>query len=635
MFLGSLSKAISPTLQRVVEQSETDVSEVLAAHAFRYPVLQQKWMVEVNEPRRFNILEEFILRAGAELTDPNPTESELATVLGLDPIFVSSTVEMLRGLRVLKELPNRTIQLTEEGRLSFEQGSVPCPPRREFIVSCGDFLLGRLEYRKDFTDLEEIDLPDLYESINFSAKVPSPCDLDLAGFRQSLIQAGNTLHSQEQGRVVSFFQPDGAPRQGWRSITFLVLLDLVEGGIKLQAWVGSNLSIPATEWLVARSEEDPGLVSRLLQVDDEEVLRAQEVARDYVNAEVEKRRSHYQEVVVAKLAEKAVMGSEVVSVAGDTIRIVRDGEIRQVFIDCITEAKHEIILFSPWISDYVVDKEFLKYFRDAAERGVFVVIGHGITSSPEREDRPVPQSVIEAFHGIHTPEGEPAVVVLWLGNSHAKEIVVDQVRHLSGSFNWLSYRGDYLPRGETVYDVTSPNEVEASRAYYAERFRTRAVDTFVESKGQKDWGGISRSLAVLVAIGAVEESWQCVSELGDPEALWTWLRLMIQRWRGGSAIEGEIRLVAEAFGLLAREIEEEGIPENQGMILARLAGLAVLDAAEVASVLLAGIRLFGTLGWADQSEDSLRQYVVQVAQKSRRGKADSKPKKGKGSKKKR
>jgi len=47
-----------------------------------------------------------------------------------------------------------------------------------------------------------------------------------------------------------------------------------------------------------------------------------------------------------------------------------------------------------------------------------------------------------------------------MGNSHAKEIVVDRKIHMSGSHNWLSYRGDRLPRGETVHQVTNTDLVQ-------------------------------------------------------------------------------------------------------------------------------------------------------------------------------
>jgi len=54
----------------------------------------------------------------------------------------------------------------------------------------------------------------------------------------------------------------------------------------------------------------------------------------------------------------------------------------------------------------------------------------------------------------------PAVQVFWLGDSH--ERIVEIAVHLCGSHNWLSYRGDWLTPGETVYKVTIPNQVQAA-----------------------------------------------------------------------------------------------------------------------------------------------------------------------------
>ena len=44
---------------------------------------------------------------------------------------------------------------------------------------------------------------------------------------------------------------------------------------------------------------------------------------------------------------------------------------------------------------------------------------------------------------------------------------MDNKIHIAGSFNWLSYRGDYLPRGESVY-LTNDKECIKEAKYYLE-----------------------------------------------------------------------------------------------------------------------------------------------------------------------
>jgi hypothetical protein len=632
MFLGSSSKPIAPGLQRIVEQTEDDRSHVLAARAFRYPILQKQLEVLISEPRRFNVLEEFVLRAGLELVDPTPTENELATVFGLDPVFIDSTIQTLRRLGALQATPDSTIQLTEQGRQFYEQGAVPQPPRRESIVSAGDGLLGTLEYGTKFIDTEQPDLPDLLDLALFDAPVPDPELLELPAFQNSLVEGGSSLHQPAQGRMVTAVQATEQARIGWRSVTLLALHDLVEGEVTLQARLGPHPSARATDWFTARCAEEPGLINRLLEVEDRTLADAQASAKAHVNAAVAERQTRYEAMAAARLAEAA--GSNgATPTGGGTVRLLRDGEIRKAFINSIAQAKQEILLFSPWISDQVVDGELLNRFRQAAQRGVFTIIGHGITSTPDKDDRPVPPAVVEALHAIRTPEGLPAVVLFWLGNSHAKEIVVDQTLHLSGSFNWLSYRGDYLPRGETVYEVTVPSEVANSRAYYEEKFRRQAQKALSEGLQAGDQAQMARGLAVLVGLGLVEDAWTLARQSDHVECVLDWLGLMAQRLRAGAASEAHLGLIQTALAWLDGKLGEDfALPRPRMTMLMRLLGLAGLAAPDAARSLLEPVARLVKTEMGQLPLDELWKLAQQEAQATRRkpeAATDSKPSKKK------
>jgi hypothetical protein len=101
-------------------------------------------------------------------------------------------------------------------------------------------------------------------------------------------------------------------------------------------------------------------------------------------------------------------------------------------------------------------------------------MGHGIGRHEHREDRPIPPELQRRLRAVLTAEGTSGIIIEWLGNSHAKEIIIDRKMHFSGSHNWLSYRGDRLPRGETVYQVTIPSQVEKAYCHLAQRFLQRA-----------------------------------------------------------------------------------------------------------------------------------------------------------------
>ncbi len=91
MFLASSAKPIDDSLRNLVEEIEAQNPNlsVLVARQLRYCLQQTTVELTITEPRPFNVLEEFIIRAGIEF-EPPPTANELASILGLDSVFVQS-----------------------------------------------------------------------------------------------------------------------------------------------------------------------------------------------------------------------------------------------------------------------------------------------------------------------------------------------------------------------------------------------------------------------------------------------------------------------------------------------------------------------------------------------------------------
>jgi methyltransferase-like protein len=69
MFLTSSAKPIDDNLKNMADEIEAQSPglSVLAARQFRYSLRQTHVEVTIKEPRQFNVLEEFIIRAGVEL----------------------------------------------------------------------------------------------------------------------------------------------------------------------------------------------------------------------------------------------------------------------------------------------------------------------------------------------------------------------------------------------------------------------------------------------------------------------------------------------------------------------------------------------------------------------------------------
>ncbi|MBE9167179.1 hypothetical protein IQ238_06420 [Pleurocapsales cyanobacterium LEGE 06147] len=112
-----------------------------------------------------NILEDFIFHAGVELNPP-PTEDELATVLGLYPIFIKNTTATLRNLHTLETERESIIKLTPIGQEFYSDRSVPESPEIKTIYAVSQPFNNNPSFKSSPIKNEEIDhLPNLEDYI--------------------------------------------------------------------------------------------------------------------------------------------------------------------------------------------------------------------------------------------------------------------------------------------------------------------------------------------------------------------------------------------------------------------------------------------------------------------------------------
>ena len=179
------------------------------------------------------------------------------------------------------------------------------------------------------------------------------------------------------------------------------------------------------------------------------------------------------------------------------------------------------------MSQAVVDEQFLQQLQQLANRGVWILIGHGISRQQENEDRPIPLEVEEKLRLVKTPNGLPAIQVFWLGDSHVKEVIVDRRIHLCGSHNWLSYRGDYLPRGESVYKVTIPDQVQEAYKFLAHRFKNHAEKLWNNAVQNWDSQLAVQPLCVWGALGMEDLALTVIQQNNWLELLTVWLSVVL------------------------------------------------------------------------------------------------------------
>lgn len=104
----------------------------------------------------------------------------------------------------------------------------------------------------------------------------------------------------------------------------------------------------------------------------------------------------------------------------------------------LDRAESSVLILSGWISDKVVDQGFVSTILRALDRGVTIYLGYGYEDSRggHQESEPAKRAL------ANLAEIKPTKSRLFVGkfNNHQKILIVDQLRVVCGSHNWLSNR---------------------------------------------------------------------------------------------------------------------------------------------------------------------------------------------------
>lgn len=553
MFLASSAKPIDDNLKNLVDEIEAQSPSlsVLAARQFRYSLRQTSVEINIKEPRQFNVLEEFIIRAAIEFQPP-PTEDELASVLGLDSVFIRSTTATLRSLQTLSA--TSPITVTPEGRSFYEKGSVPQTPYPVQLNAITDPLSDKITFQAESLNETVINLPDLADFITIDNTITDISVLPLEEIQKSIQASGLALHMPEEGKIVTSCKVVASTQKIWRKISLFVIFDALEDKLSIQIRNGKQILESASNWLEALHAEGKISLQALCQLSTETINFEREAILKQKNTEIEARLENIRQKVVENPA-KSSNKVDNSTVGGKAIQL-RNGQISQAFSEVLNSAKSQVLIYSPWVNQAVVNEKFLTLLEKLANRGVWILIGHGISRRQENEDKPIAPEVEKKLRAIKTPDGLPSVQVFWLGDSHVKEVIVDQEIHLCGSHNWLSYRGDYLPRGESVYKVTIPHQVQEAYEFLANRFQNHAQKLWENALENRDSKLAVESLYVWGALGMEDIALKEIQQNNWLELLPVWLNVALQGLRSKN-IQADSAIFKTALSLLNQVSIEE------------------------------------------------------------------------------
>ncbi|MCW5312748.1 hypothetical protein GTQ43_02460 [Nostoc sp. KVJ3] len=558
MFLASSAKPIDDNLKNFGDEIEAQSPSlsVLAARQFRYSLRQTPIEVNIKEPRQFNVLEEFIIRAAIEF-QPSPTEEELASVLGLDSIFIKTTTATLRSLQTLSA--TSPITVTSEGRSFYEKGSVPQPPYPVQLNAITDPLSEKIIFQSESLSETVINLPDLADFINIDNTIIDISALTLEEIQKNIQASGLTLHLPEEGKIVTSYKILNSTQKFWRKISLFVIFDAIEDKLSIQIRNGKQILELASNCLQMLHDEGKISLQELCKLSTKTIHFEREAILKQKNTDIEFRLENIRQKVLqtAASSSKTVDNSKVV---GKAVQL-RDGQISQAFSEVLNSAKSQVMIYSPWVNQAVVNEKFLTLLQKLANRGVWVLIGHGIARRQEDEDQAISPEIEKKLQSIKTPDGLPSVQVFLLGDSHVKEVIVDKEIYLCGSHNWLSYRGDYLPLGESVYKVTILDQVEEAYEFLANRFQNHAQKLWQNSLEKRDFQLAIESLCVWGALGMEDIALKEIEQNNWLELLPVWLNVALQGLRSKN-IQADSAIFKTALLLLKQISSEEAFIEQ-------------------------------------------------------------------------
>lgn len=241
MLLASSTKQIDANLIADVAKIEKQNPglSVLAARQFRFCVRQTPLEVTVSEPRQFNVLEEFILRAAIQFV-PAPTLTELAYLLGLDEVFVKTTATTLVSLEILDVSAAGKIGAAPGGREFFDTGAVS-RSQIQSIYAVSDPLNQTLSFNFDALAAATLDLPNLADLVTLEHQIADIANLSITEIQPLMQASGLGIHVPSAGKIVSKCDVIGDDLDIWQPVSIFVLLDAIENQTTIQVRQGKQI----------------------------------------------------------------------------------------------------------------------------------------------------------------------------------------------------------------------------------------------------------------------------------------------------------------------------------------------------------------------------------------------------------
>ncbi len=439
-----ISNESTTTSDFIIDKIENEMMglQVVAVNQWNLPVTKQRVTYTLSSQRKMTILEEFVMKFAVLGLAENADISLVSTLLGLDEVFVNACVAELSAKKMLDETILPVIKLTETGGEYFERGMVPDKTTTEEIIYYIDRKFG-MSYAEIIKD-DAYGLYAGYETINQSMD-----DIKKYINRNFIVsvgkEQGKVIEHPELGKRISSLASVKTLEKTQTLMSEIWVYDIIDGKVFCRVWDHAKGIFRQD---IADFIEKHAIANKFSV---EKRLKPTGIAQD-----IQTLMSQIRSTSSGTLTQEKEM----------PIQIYRGGEIKPIFEKSLELPKEQLIIFSPWINETVVDGQMLGKFKKLAKKNVQILIGWGFSNNIRNEKASPSRELIQELLAIKNDVGIPMVCLLYLGNKHEKEVVIDSEIHIAGSFNWLSYRGDYRPRGESIYYIQDSAIVKKQRDYW-------------------------------------------------------------------------------------------------------------------------------------------------------------------------
>ena len=482
--------------------------EVEAAYPIGWPVYAARLALTVLAAADVSTVARFILRLiGLEPMEP----AKLGRLLGLPDKFVAGAAAELLQKELAVQRPDLKLEITAQGRQALADGGRAWSPQRKYVTAPFCPITRRI------VDIGTDDLlyPDVAEKdglfvIPASGDKPRLSELQIEDIRE-YARSEEDIKPEEITEVAEIRSRDARLRYrnditvvkltapGRNSPTFAAYngREYLEAETLALQRFAEESGVNLTPEEFAQNLPEPWTQSRTTTRDEENLLAAindadrdagkvdadisatqveQEEAQDGPEKTELVRRLQQLEVDKAEQAHRLAEAERALAEqTGGATRLIKTEEHRPLLLEAIDKAQSELTLVSAWIGADAFDVELCRKLRRAMARGVQVRIAWGLgTRRGPEADR-------------NRQRGENALVVLRRGvtkklleqltvnrtETHEKFIICDDQFCASGSFNWLSYRGE-IDRGyrrETSFYSERPDDIALWKANAAHLFR--------------------------------------------------------------------------------------------------------------------------------------------------------------------